>query len=84
MAENITTNGAEQLYYALNTKMLEMAKMLNSNSLERINLDDPKDKLASRPVYKFSGRACKRGEAVTLRTTGNSLPYTSEVQACLQ
>lgn len=45
-------NGAAKLYYALNRKMNEMADMLNDNSLNDINLDDPKDKSFDR-VFKL-------------------------------
>ena len=45
-------NGAEELYYALNKKMLEMAKMLNNTDLANINLSDPKDKEFDR-VFKI-------------------------------
>lgn len=45
-------NGAAKLYYALNRKMNEMADMLNDNSLNSINLDDPKDKSFDR-IFKL-------------------------------
>lgn len=45
-------NGAAKLYYALQRKMNEMADMLNANSLNKINLDDPKDKSFDR-IFKL-------------------------------
>jgi len=45
-------NGAAKLYYSLNRKMNEMADMLNSNSMNNVNLDDPKDKTFDR-VFKI-------------------------------
>lgn len=45
-------NGAAKLYYSLNRKMNEMADMLNNNSLNNINLDDPKDKSFDR-IFKL-------------------------------
>jgi hypothetical protein len=45
-------NGAAKLYYALNRKMNEMGDMLNDNSLNSINLDDPKDKSFDR-IFKL-------------------------------
>lgn len=54
MTEQITTvkNGAEQLYHALNKKMIEMASMLNNIDLGTIDLSDPKDKQFDR-VFKI-------------------------------
>jgi len=52
MAETTATNGAEQLYHALNKKMIEMATMLNNTNLANINLSDPKDKEFDR-VFKI-------------------------------
>jgi hypothetical protein len=45
-------NGAAKLYYSLNRKMNEMADILNKNSLDSINLDDPKDKSFDR-IFKL-------------------------------
>src|SRR5574342_1418389 len=45
-------NGSAKLYYALNRKMNEMGDMLNDNSLNSINLDDPKDKSFDR-IFKL-------------------------------
>ena len=45
-------SGAEQLYHALNKKMIEMAVMLNNTDLAKINLSDPKDKEFDR-VFKI-------------------------------
>jgi len=45
-------NGLAKLYYALNRKMNEMADMLNDNSLNGINIDDPKDKSFDR-IFKL-------------------------------
>lgn len=45
-------NGSAKLYYAMNRKLNEIADMLNSNSLNGINLDDPKDKSFDR-IFKL-------------------------------
>lgn len=45
-------NGAAKLYYAMQRKLNEIADMLNANSLNSINLDDPKDKSFDR-IFKL-------------------------------
>lgn len=45
-------NGMAKLYFSLNRKMNEMADMLNDNSLNNINIDDPKDKSFDR-IFKL-------------------------------
>ncbi len=45
-------HGSAKLFYALNRKMNEMADMLNSNSLNSINIDDAKDKSFDR-IFKL-------------------------------
>ena len=42
------SNGAANLYYALNRKMNEMAGIMNKNNLTTLSLDDPKDKTFER------------------------------------
>ena len=37
-------NGAANLYYSLNSKMNEMADLMNSKNLSAVAVDDPKDK----------------------------------------
>lgn len=37
-------SGAEQLYHALNRKMVEMAQLLNSTNLKSIDIEDAKNK----------------------------------------
>lgn len=41
-------NGPAKLYYALNRKANEMAELLNSKSLNSLDLGDPKDKTFER------------------------------------
>lgn len=68
-------NGAAKLYYSLNRKMNEMAEMLNSNSLDKINLDDPKDKSFDRVFKLLEKSQLIASSAETLRSfagiTGN-------------
>ena len=56
-------NGAAKLYYAMNRKLNEMADMLNANSLNGINLDDPKDKRFDR-VFKLLEKSETVGASV--------------------
>jgi len=45
MSDNIEEqSGAEQLYHALNKKMIEMAQLLNGVNLKTIDIADNKDK----------------------------------------
>lgn len=44
----IEPDGAKQLYYALNKKMVEMAELLNATNLKSIDMADPKDKTFER------------------------------------
>ena len=37
-------SGSEQLYHALNKKMVEMAQLLNATNLKSLDITDPKDK----------------------------------------
>lgn len=55
-------NGAAKLYYALNRKLNEIADMLNKNSLNGINLDDPKDKSFDR-IFKLLEKSETVGNA---------------------
>ena len=45
-------NGAAKMYYALNRKMNEIGDLFNGVSLNRINLDDAKDKSFDR-IFKL-------------------------------
>jgi hypothetical protein len=45
---NQQDSGASQLYYALETKMVEMAQLLNATNLKTIDIADPKDKTFER------------------------------------
>lgn len=62
MAETVEQSGAEQLHYALNTKMVEMAQLLNKVKLNTLTLDDPKDKTFER-VKVLWDSAAKVAEA---------------------
>ncbi len=42
------SNGAAALYYSLNRKMNEMAKLMNKTNLETLEIDDPKSKTFDR------------------------------------
>jgi hypothetical protein len=68
-------NGGAKLYYSLNRKMNEMADMLNDNSLNSINIDDPKDKTFDRVFKLLEKSQLIATSAQTLRTfagiTGN-------------
>jgi len=45
MADTIDEqSGSEQLYHALNKKMVEMAQLLNATNLKSLDITDPKDK----------------------------------------
>jgi len=45
MADTIEEqSGSEQLYHALNKKMVEMAQLLNATNLKSLDITDPKDK----------------------------------------
>lgn len=44
MPETVEQSGAEQLYHALNKKMVEMAQLLNATNLKTIDIADAKDK----------------------------------------
>lgn len=44
MADNTGQSGAEQLYHALEKKMVEMAQLLNQVNLKNLDITDPKDK----------------------------------------
>jgi len=37
-------SGSEQLYHALNKKMVEMAQLLDATNLKNLDITDPKDK----------------------------------------
>lgn len=43
-----TEGGAAQLYHALESKMSEMAQLLNSKKLNSLDIADPKDKTFER------------------------------------
>lgn len=68
-------NGMAKLYFSLNRKMNEMAEMLNNNSLNTINLDDPKDKSFDRIFKLLEKSETVANSAKTLGTvagiTGN-------------
>lgn len=71
-------NGAAKLYYSLNRKMNEMADMLNSNSLNNINIDDPKDKSFDR-IFKL----LEKSETVanSAKTLGSVAGITNDEEA---
>lgn len=71
-------NGAAKLYYSLNRKMNEMADMLNSNSLNNINIDDPKDKSFDR-IFKL----LEKSETVanSAKTLGSVAGITNDEDA---
>ena len=56
-------NGAAKLFYSLQRKANEMADLLNSNSLARINLDDPKDKSFDR-IFKILEKSQTVSESI--------------------
>jgi septation ring formation regulator EzrA len=56
-------NGAAKLFYSLQRKANEMADLLNSNSLARINLDDPKDKSFER-IFKILEKSQTVSESI--------------------
>lgn len=62
-------NGSAKLYYALNRKQNEMADLLNSNSLEGMELDDNKSKTFER-VFKILEKS---------ETVANSVKTLGEV-----
>ena len=46
--ERYEQNGAAKLYYSLNRKMNEMADVMNNNSLQTLDFENPKDKTFER------------------------------------
>ncbi len=44
MEDTQEQSGSEQLYHALNKKMVEMAQLLNATNLKSLDITDPKDK----------------------------------------
>lgn len=71
-------NGMAKLYFSLNRKMNEMAEMLNNNSLNTINLDDPKDKSFDR-IFKL----LEKSETVanSAKTLGSVAGITGDEEA---
>ena len=71
-------NGAAKLYYSLNRKMNEMADMLNTNSLNNMIIDDPKDKSFDR-IFKL----LEKSETVanSAKTLGSVAGITNDEEA---
>ena len=44
MEDIVEQSGSEQLYHALNKKMVEMAQLLNATNLKSLDITDSKDK----------------------------------------
>jgi len=56
-------NGAAKLFYSLQRKANEMADLLNSNSLARVNIDDSKDKTFDR-IFKILEKSQTVSESI--------------------
>jgi hypothetical protein len=68
-------NGPAKLYYALNRKANEMAELLNSRSLNSLDLGDPKDKTFERMKIIWNDAStiitAISGLAMAIGVTGN-------------
>lgn len=56
-------NGAAKLFYSLQRKANEMADLLNSNSLSRVNIDDSKDKTFDR-IFKILEKSATVSDSI--------------------
>jgi len=74
---NVYENGDAKLYYALQRKMSEMARLLNKTDLNSLLLEDPKDKTFDRLKVIWNDSASL---AAAIKELGMSAGVTGDEQ----
>lgn len=77
----IEQGGAEQLYHALNQKMVEMAQLLNRTNLKSLDITDAKDKSFERLKVIWDSAAKVAEASKALGQTAGILKFDESQEA---
>lgn len=79
--ERYEQNGAAKLYYSLNRKMNEMADVMNNNSLQTLDFENPKDKTFERLQKIWTDAS---GIATAVKALGEIAGVTGDEKADIE